>query len=617
MYIASFRIENYKSFSVTEDVSLSPGFNVIVGQNNVGKTALVESLSLRAGSHPHRSLETAPTRDAPLPSISAISATLRLAGSELLPFLRRLGDFYFPTMYSEAPRAAGDLTNMLSAPSLDLDTIWQNGGLAKAAFSILPETPPLQAILRVARSGSIEAAQPNSVSGSNPANRFEFRLADLLKTDRVFVFNAERYRVGLSPFGTNTVLQPNATNLPEVLANLQGRNPVRFERLISHLRTVFPAVKDVAIQPREGNNVEILIWPIDPVTERDDLAIRLAESGTGIGQVLAMLYVVVAAEVPQVILIDEPQSFLHPGAVRKLFEILKQQPHEHQYIVTTHSPAALTTADPASLLRLTIHDSETKIESLDSTEAQHLRLVLADIGARLSDVFGADAILWVEGPTEEVCFPKILQRITKQELRGTAIVGVMHTADFDARRSEATVELYRRLSAGRGLLPPAVGFVFDREGRTDQDREDLARRGNVFFLPRRMYENYLLNAPAIAAIASAIPGFRDNAVSAGEVQSWLDEHRDERKYFAPLPIERDKDSWRSDVHGAKLLADLFSELSETRVRYDKVRDGVALTEWLLEHAPEDLQEVAQEIERVLAPTAVMRQHDGNNRSLSV
>ena len=600
MHIASFRIENYKSFSTTEEVPLGPGFNVIVGQNNVGKTALIESLSLRAGSHPHRSLETAPTRDAPLPGISVTRATLRLSRGELLPFLRRLGDFYFPTLSSEAPQAAGDLTNMLSASSLDLETIWHNGSLARAAFSGLPDPPPLLALLRVGRSGSIEAGQNNSVSGLNPSNRFEIRLADLLKTDRVFVFNAERYRVGLCPFGTNTVLQPNATNLPEVLANLQGRNPIRFERLIGHLRTVFPAVRDIAIQPREGNNVEILIWPVEPATERDDLAIRLGESGTGIGQVLAMLYVVVAAEVPQVILIDEPQSFLHPGAVRKLFEILKNQPHKHEYIVTTHSPTALTTADLVNLLRLTIQDGKTRVETLDASEAQNLRLVLADVGARLSDVFGADAILWVEGPTEEVCFPKVLERLTSQQLRGTAIVGVMHTADFDARRSEATVELYRRLSAGRGLLPPAVGFLFDREGRTDQDRENLTRRRNVFFLPRRMYENYLLNPDAVAAVASGIKGFRQDPLTPGQVQAWLDQHRSDRRYFAPLPIETDQDRWKSDVRGATLLTDLFSELSETRVRYDKVRDGVALTEWLLTNAPEDLREVAQKIEQTLS-----------------
>jgi hypothetical protein len=251
-------------------------------------------------------------------------------------------------------------------------------------------------------------------------------------------------------------------------------------------------------------------------------------------------------------------------------------------------------------LRLTIQDGETRVETLDASEALSLRLVLADIGARLSDVFGADAILWVEGATEEVCFPQVLERLTSQQLRGTAIVGVMHTADFDARRSEATVELYGRLSAGRGLLPPAVGFVFDREGRTNQDREDLARRGNVFFLPRRMYENYLLNANAIAAVASSIEGFRQDPLTSGEVQTWLDQHRNDRKYFAPLPIETDQDRWRGDVRGANLLTDLFNELSEMRVRYDKVRDGVALTEWLLTNAPEDLREVAQKIEQALS-----------------
>jgi predicted ATP-dependent endonuclease of OLD family len=54
--IIKFRIENYKSFWATEDIYLTPGFNVIVGQNNVGKTALVEALSPSMANNPHRSL---------------------------------------------------------------------------------------------------------------------------------------------------------------------------------------------------------------------------------------------------------------------------------------------------------------------------------------------------------------------------------------------------------------------------------------------------------------------------------------------------------------------------------------------------------------------------------
>jgi len=53
--------------------------------------------------------------------------------------------------------------------------------------------------------------------------------------------------------------------------------------------------------------------------------VPLSESGTGVGQVLAILYVVFTSEYPRTIVIDEPQSFLHPGAVRKLFEARRVQ----------------------------------------------------------------------------------------------------------------------------------------------------------------------------------------------------------------------------------------------------------------------------------------------------
>jgi predicted ATP-binding protein involved in virulence len=46
--IESFRVVNYKSFADSEEIRLEPGFNVIVGRNNVGKTALAEARRLPA-----------------------------------------------------------------------------------------------------------------------------------------------------------------------------------------------------------------------------------------------------------------------------------------------------------------------------------------------------------------------------------------------------------------------------------------------------------------------------------------------------------------------------------------------------------------------------------------
>ena len=68
-------------------------------------------------------------------------------------------------------------------------------------------------------------------------------------------------------------------------------------------------------------------------------------------------------------------------------------------------------------------EGESSVEVINVAETQQLRFFLSEIGARLSDVFGADHILWVEGRTEELCFPLILSRVAKQPLFGTAIFG--------------------------------------------------------------------------------------------------------------------------------------------------------------------------------------------------
>jgi hypothetical protein len=403
--------------------------------------------------------------------------------------------------------------------------------------------------------------------------------------------------IGVSAFGAEPILQPNASNLPEVLNILQG-NKARFERYNQHIRTVFPHIHHVAVRPL-GSQVEIVLWTLDPDTEREDLTVPLTQSGTGVGQVLAILYVAMTAPSPQVILVDEPQSFLHPGAVRKLIEILKVHYPMHQYILTTHSPSVITDAESGSLLLVRRGPEYSSVTGISRSDTDEMRQVLTDVGARLSDVFGADNIVWVEGPTEERCFPLILTRVAHTPLLGTVMLGVDNTGDFETKKAGQSVRafnLYERLSSGTALLPPALAFIFDREDRTQKELEDMSRRGKgkVQFLPRRLYENYLLDAEAIANLTSKISGFRDAPVSTAEVVSWLENHRTDQKYWPTGESfsGQSGNNWYVHVHGAKLLADLFAELSEQRVLYQKTQHSVQLTEWLIENKPEALEEVS-------------------------
>jgi hypothetical protein len=50
--------------------------------------------------------------------------------------------------------------------------------------------------------------------------------------------------------------------------------------------------------------------------------------------------------------------------------------------------------------------------------------------------------------------------------------------------------------------------------------------------------------------------------------------------------------WEDSVDAGALLSDLFQELSETRVSFEKTTHSVELTEWLVEHKPAALKDVA-------------------------
>jgi len=297
-------------------------------------------------------------------------------------------------------------------------------------------------------------------------------------------------------------------------------------------------------QIRQGPNLELLIWPTKSIESgREDLAFSLSNCGTGIGQVLAILYVVLASPQPRPIVIDEPQCYLHPGAAKKLIEILKEFP-QHQYFIATHSAEIIAAANPSTIVKLRHEDGYTKASTMNARDIREQRSLLAELGVSLSDVFGADSILWVEGPTEELCFPLILEKLAPKLLTGTKIVSIKNTGDLLRKKdyfANVMLDLYERISGGNNLYPPAIGFVFDKECLSDSDIEDLKRRRlhPLKFIPRRMYENYLIHPEAIAFVLNQKIEEQKQFIANEEVQKWLESNKSNKGYFSTAPTEKD------------------------------------------------------------------------------
>lgn len=593
MRLKSFRIKNYKSWSDSQEIVLGNGLNVIVGQNNSGKTAMLEAMSLNFEGRPHLTIISKPEKDSFVDSYSVASMTFEFEEQELFKATLGINQQFFIPFESSGALHGGALPNVILEKLNARQTLGvevANGHIGKCLFE--KEWYPANdhyiqcAVSREAREIVFSGG---GAIGSGVANStLPKLLMDRLRS-RIYFMKAERFNVASYPISNSQdLLHQNSGNLAQVLHHLHSSNRTRFTRLVKLLTKVFPTIKDLTV-PVSGTETTIMVWLLDPEEERLDLAIPLSQSGTGIGQVLAMLYLIVNSETPQCILIDEPQSFLHPGAMRALLEIFSINT-QHQYIITTHSPHILS-LNFVSVLHITYDGTQSYARVLNSEKAGDARLMLQDVGFKMSDVFGADNILWVEGPTEEECFKLIVQKRFHEPLWGIEIVGVRSTGDIEGRNSELAFDIYQKLSTSVGIIPPAIAYIFDREMRASHRMDDLARKGKgrVHFLARHMYENYLLiHTEAITKLLTDILG--DKKIEVCEIDAWIKENGANVKYVKNNEIVG-SDRWFKEVHGAKLLKDLFSAMSDNTVNYDKIKHGYHLTRIILDLNPSAFLEV--------------------------
>jgi len=512
---------------------------VITGKNNSGKTALAQGLSLTIENKPHRSLITKPTESYPLSGPSHVELRIVLTSDELVEFALQVNSHF---LFPRDPKATVDeqvasLMDAISSGHLSISLEYQESGFLSAYLDTQYTRLESSQALRFNLVGEGHRLELNNENvGASMKSTLPYQIAPLLKQN-IYHFKAERFNVARHQIGPDPTLRPDASNLAQTLNYLQTSNPDKYGRLIRHIREIFPDIQYVTTPPHVsgGGVAHISLWPLDTSTERADIAIPLHESGTGVGQVLAVLYVAISSVSPRPIVIYEPQSFLHPGAIRKLLGILESEYSHHQYILTTHSPLVISTISSPFIIQLIKSDAECLAQPVDPADSGALADLLSDVGARLSDVFGADNILWVEGTTEERCFPLIVQQSLNRSLLGTAIVGILNVGDFEGKHAETVASIYNRLSAGVALLPPAVAFVFDREDRSQQDLEDINRHtgGKARFIPRRMYENYLLNPDAIESVISTLPNFSQTAVTAQIIRDWITSRGCQPEFISP------------------------------------------------------------------------------------
>jgi uncharacterized protein with GYD domain len=615
MHISSIRIRNYRSFGDSGALSFFPGINLVVGANNVGKSALLACLAVRFVGDPQKSLNTLPTADAPFATGSRVDYTTVVNGEEIRKTLLQQGNaaryFPWPNDTQHDPQHASSVwQRIVAAESIPLNA-YASATINNNPTWVADPAPVFRLYETRLDANSMPALTVNVdattntfalTSGVSIARDQDFGFTMIqLMAQRIYKFDAERFSVGASAYGASPGLLPDARNLPEVLSVLQG-NPSRFQEYSSLVSEIFPTIRAVSVKPTTLNSshpLEVLVWQIDPALQRDDLATSLNRSGTGVGQVLAMLYVVKTSDQPRTIIIDEPGSFLHPGAARALIGILRKFP-QHQYIIATHSPEIIAELADAPVTIVRWDGAESIIEQHPRATSAVVAAELAEVGARLSDVYGYDNVLWVEGPSDASGL-KIVLELTGRLHRRTAIMPVRDTGAFSKRTMAEVLEIYRKLSSGDALLPPALAFLFDRDGRSAKEITDMERagKGAVRFLTRRMFENYLLNVKAITDLYNeAAKGAGLPAKVESDVDHWI-KVNGQKFHNAATPDAVFSKEWNLEANAAALLQNLFIGLSEAKLEYRKAVHTPRLAELTYEHDRAAVEQIVNLVADIL------------------
>ncbi len=159
--------------------------------------------------------------------------------------------------------------------------------------------------------------------------------------------------------GRSDYLESDCSNLGMVLNRIR-RDPVQKEQLIERLNDLYPDIKDVDVSI-EGGTVQVFLTEgkfAMPATRLSDGTLRY----------LCLLAILLHPTPPPLICIEEPELGLHPDVMPAIGKLLKQASERTQLIVTTHSEVLVDSLSdsPEDVVVCEKHDGCTTFNRLDA-----------------------------------------------------------------------------------------------------------------------------------------------------------------------------------------------------------------------------------------------------------
>ena len=239
------------------------------------------------------------------------------------------------------------------------------------------------------------------------------------------------------------------------------------KKLTESVSEFLPQVKKVTLESKES--FQRLIRDSTEVYVNDGANTLLEQKGDGIKSLMAISIIqYVANQSAQkkniVLVIEEPESHLHPNAIHKLNDVLLEISCKNQVIISTHSPLLVNRSDVSRNIL---------VDKSQATASKSISQIRKILGVKIADnLQSANLVILVEGEDDKIILKTCLMEMSKS-IHKSITQGIIA---FDVLGGGSNLSY--KISLWKNLLCDVYAFL-DNDNAGIKSYEDAEERGLI------------------------------------------------------------------------------------------------------------------------------------------
>jgi putative ATP-dependent endonuclease of OLD family len=449
MKLREFTIEGFKSIEKLQLVDIGD-FNILVGENNTGKSNILDAIQFALSNITPFSMGTNPN-----------------LVDNLWPESRRDNDikcslvFEFPNDYlssmiikfnngqNPGPPLWDKIFKGNSSSFIKIERVvradtrqWETENV------VMNELHYLFPNKEINDGGLFTRKQIESIDSEIMHSiRSGAKRVDVVRGSVAHTQNTRREAFG----GTRPTLVPQETLVSIVDMYTKWDDPS--QKRIESINSLFSKLTSGCVVSSRGKTVII----VEGENKREIQAV-----GGGIQEMLQLAYEL--SDDCLYLLLEEPEIHLHPRLAQTLYRELKQMSGSRQVFISTHSAIFMDQASASDIWLVTMNDKGTECERLPNVDS--FQRIADELGILPSHACSTNSLLFVEGPSDRIILSKWCALKGSPLIRPAVHVIEMRGKEkYKAETWKQIVDAFPRTG---------IGLIFDSD-LSDRDKDEIER----------------------------------------------------------------------------------------------------------------------------------------------